>query len=120
MKTLKRNLKPFWYALYEGYENMTDENGLFIGEQRLKYSKPKKIYGNIAEPDGNGSIERFGTVEAYERKILIEGTNTKIDVTSGLWIDNQDVENSPPDYLVVRVAKSLNHTVLTVKKVDLS
>lgn len=119
MKILRRNRRPFWYALYEGHEPIDTEDGLYTGEQRLKYSEPKMIYGNIAEPDGNGSIERFGTVEAYERKILIEGTDTPITVTTGLWVDDLDTTN-PPDYLVIRVAKSLNHTVLTVKKVDLS
>lgn len=115
MVTLNRNKRPFWYALYTGYDMLKDAQGRITGERGPVYSEPVKCFGNIAPAQGDASVAPFGVALDYDRLIQLPGT-TPIDEQSVLWIDTDDT-TKPYDYKVIRKAVSLNHTTIAVQKV---
>lgn len=116
MRLARRNLSNIFYALYEGREEVEDDNGYLTGETRLVYSKPKSIKANVSPAYGNVTQEIFGVSEGYDKVIIIAGTDCPIDEYSVLWIDSDPREKA--NYKVKRVSKSLNYTSIGVEKVN--
>ena len=100
MKCMSRNKVKFFYALYEGKTPITDD------------------YGNVT----------------YDKVIVMDKDAPPIDEYSVLWVDNkpQTDENgnlavnekgeiiTPHDYIVKKVAKSLNVVSMAISKVSVS
>mgnify|MGYP007101838000 CR=1 FL=1 len=116
MRNLDRNKTNFYFAVYEGEGMLTDASGLYTGEQGITYSTPILARGNISPATGNARGERFGTDVNYDKVIALEGTGWGITENSVLWIDTDDT-TMPYDYVVRRVAVSLNQTSLAISKV---
>ena len=121
-----RNKMPLYYALYEGKEKIKDKNGNPTGEYKVIYSKPIKIYGNISAAKGEIQSRQFGENENYDKVLVFEDADIHIDEHSVLWIDSLPVilENgkteTPFDYIVKRIARSINCTSIAVSKVNVS
>ena len=120
MRGLVRNMKGFYYALYEGKREILDEYGNNSGEYEVIYSKPIPYKGNISAEQGEIQSRQFGDSLVYDRVIVISGCDTPIDEHSILWVDTlPDASgNTPHDYIVKKVAKSLNVTSIAISKVD--
>jgi len=114
MKPLKRNQRPYRCALYLGKEEILVD-GKRTGEWRLLYSEPIDAKANISAGRGETTAQPFGTSVEYDR-ILIPN-DEPLDENSLLWIDRLDGEH---DYIVTKVADSLNGRQVAVKKVDVS
>jgi len=123
MKILERNKSAFWYALYGGRQDVTDENGFFAGERPI-YEEARMMRANISAAAGNAQIEQFGTLEDYDKVIVTDETNCKIDENTVLFIDKEPeyAEDGTPlyDYVVRRVARSRNFISYAVGKVSVS
>lgn len=125
MRGLERNKQSFWYALYERSEPILDEDGNEIGEN-LIYGNPIKESGNISESIGSTEKALFGINAVYTKVINPMPDNFPMDENSILWIDTvPDIsENGSTvtthDYVVTKVAKSLNHKAYALKKVNVS
>lgn len=115
MKCLARNKRTFYYALYEGLEPILDANGNETGKSTPKYSERVMARGNISAAKGNAETEQFGISLQYDKVIIME--DSQIDENSVLYIDNFDGEY---DYIVKKVARSLNSVSIAVRKVDVS
>lgn len=126
MKTLNRNKTVFYYALYEGKESMVDDYGNDTGEYEVKYSKPRKFFANISAANGKADVEQFGANVDYDKIIVGDNIFPQIDEYSILWIDTVpviDIEGkteTPHDYVVKKIAKSLNSISVAVSKVEVS
>jgi hypothetical protein len=118
MKTLKRNKQTLYYALFEGKEEIKDENGYRTGEHQLKYLHPIKARMNISAAKGTAESEMFGISLNYTKTLVTDDIKCPIKEDSILWIDATPDE--PYNYIVVQVAKSLNSISYAVKKVDIS
>lgn len=122
MKCMKRNLQKAYYALFTGFEPILDEEGYSTGEKRITYSVPHLFKANISAAKGSTDIDHFGITEQYDR-IVIPERDCPLTEASVLWIDccpevkEDGTTDTPHDYVVVRIAKSLNHMVVAVKKV---
>lgn len=115
METLNRNKKTFYYAQLEGTEELKDDEGYYTGESVQAYSEPKECKGYITSAKGEVDIEMFGPNIQYDRTIILSG-DTQINENSHLWITNSP--NEPHDYIVTRVAKSLNFSRIAIQKVN--
>ena len=117
MRTLVRNRQPFWYALYEGKEELRDEQGFLTGEKAVKYSGPM-LYkkANISSASGYSSTMQFGILADYDKVIVTGDMTCPIDENSILWIDETDT-SKPHDYIVKRVRRSINGLSYEVAKV---
>ena len=124
MKTLKRNQRTFWYCLYDHKIPIVDEYGNQSGEEIVVYAEPVEMKANISQATGQSNTEQFGNLENYDKVIVTDWMECPIDENSVLFIDKEpeySLEDNPMfDYIVRRVAKSLNSVSIAVKKVNVS
>ena len=117
MKTMKRNQVPFWYLLYDRKEDLKDEYGNESGESAIIYKPAVKMEANV-------SAEQFGNFAGYDKVIVTDDLSCPIDENSVLFIDKEPeyAKDGTPlyDYIVKRVAKSLNSISYAVSKVSVS
>lgn len=124
MRALKRNQVKCYFAVYEGEKLVKNVEGYYTGEKELTYSKPIMLMANISQATGLSSTEQFGTNINYDKSIVIDRLPKGLDEYSRLWIDtlpilsNDGSTITPHDYVVKRVAKSLNSVSIAVAKVD--
>ena len=121
MRTLLRNQTTFYYALYQGKEEILDDDGYKTGEQRVKYSDWVSCSGNISASKGEAQVELFGISEQYDKTIVMDDINCPIDETTVLCIDiapaNRKDGTPIYDYIVKKKAKSLNFVSYAISKV---
>lgn len=126
MRTLNRNKTVFYYALYEGKEPIVDDYGNVTGEYEVKYSPPKKFFANISAANGKADVEQFGANVDYDKIVMGDNIFPRIDEYSIMWIDtvpvidNEGKTETPHDYIVKKIARSLNSISVAVSKVEVS
>ena len=120
MRCLLRNMTTFYYANYERKEELTDEYGNKTGEYEVIYGSPVKCKGNISAAQGEMESRQFGDSESYDKVIVLNNMNVPIDEYSILWVDSLPSSNSntPHDYIVKKVARSLNSVSIAISKVN--
>lgn len=119
VRILKRNKRPFWYCLYNGETELTDSSGNYTGETGITYAEPVECKANISPATGQSNQEMFGNLTDYDRVILSDDPTLPIDENTVIWIE-KDHLTEPHDYVVRRVARSLNSVAIAVRKVDVS
>ena len=131
MRCLARNKKTFFYSLYEGKKHIEDEYGNLTGEYEVIHSNPKEFAANISAAKGETQSRQFGENVSYDKVIVMDGEAPPIDEFSILWVDTMpqlEVDGSlsvnandevitPHDYIVKKVAKSLNSVSVAISKV---
>lgn len=123
MRGMVRNKVNFYYATYVRKEEIIDEYGNKTGEYEVIYGKPVKYKANISAEQGEIQSRQFGDSVVYDRVIVI-CDDIPIDEFSILWIDtppvlNEDgTTNTPHDYIVKKVANSLNVKSIAISKVN--
>lgn len=147
MRTLDRNKQAIFYRVYLGETEIIDDNGYNTGERRVEYAEPMLIRANVSTAKGEAQAEAFGTAINYDKVIVISDLNCPINentvillnaeelLNASLLTDSGEVltdDNSTPllvdiegdmppfDYVVRKVAKSLNYIAYAVSKVDVS
>ena len=113
MRTLNRNKLPFWYLLYDSKVPAKDE-----------YKPAVAMNANISAATGSAQVEQFGNFAGYDKVIVTDDLSCPIDENTVLFIDKEpqyDKDGKPLyDYMVKRVAKSLNSISYAVSKVTVS
>ena len=124
MKCLERNKTEIYYALYERDESCTDEYGNASGERRVIYSDPVKIKANVSPATGVSQVEQFGRDMKYDKVIVLDDVNCPIDENTVFFIDKEPSYDSDGnllfDYIVKKIARSINSVSIAVSKVDVS
>lgn len=146
MRDLKRNQTEFWYCLLipNTQEAIVDENGNEAGELIPSYKKAVSMRANISPATGQNQVEQFGNLDSYDKVIVTCDMKCPIDENSVLFIDKRPeytevqtheivegqalyeddevvektYELPKYNYIVKRVAKSLNGISIAVRKVD--
>lgn len=132
MKTLLRNKSKFYYALYKEKISVTDEYGNETGEYKVVWENPVECFANISAAKGETSTRQFGESEAYDKVIVTDDVATLIDEYTVLWVDSapelaedgtlalndNGEEITPHDYIVKKVAKSINSVSIAISKVN--
>jgi hypothetical protein len=118
MRKLHRNMQEFYYSNYTGRTEMTDEWGNLTGEYKITYSEPKRARGNISASRGASDADQFGISVNYNKTIVPE-EDLGLTETSILWLDVvPENADTPYDYKVVEIAKSINEISYAIKRVD--
>ena len=130
MRAQKRNKQEFWYANFVEKRPVVqaDESGneVLTGEWETVYTIPFKTEGNISAAKGETETRLFGESLDYDRVIFLDVPNTLINEFSIIWADTFPVFNEhgmnpvPHDYVVKRVARSINSVLIAISKVDVS
>ena len=100
--------------MYEGTENVLDDDGNIAGE-RVKYGSPVKARANVSAAQGEAQIEQFGNSVEYDKVILSDDMSAPIDENTPPAFD--DDGNPMFDYIVRKVAKSINTLAVAISKV---
>lgn len=124
MKILERNKTALWYQLFDHKDVVEDEYGNETGGSKPVYKTAVKLRANISSATGSAQIEQFGNFAGYDKVIVTDDMSCPIDENSVLFIDKlpEYSEDGTPlyDYVIKRVAKSLNAIAYAVSKVDVS
>ena len=124
MKCLARNKVKFFYALYENKISVLDEYGNDTGEHDVKHGAPIECYGNVSAAKGETSARQFGENESYDKVIVMDNEAPPIDEHTILWVDTLPSFDetgaiiTPHDYVVKKVAKSMNSVSIAISKVS--
>ena len=132
MVCMSRNKSRFFYALYVSKEQGTDEWGNPTGGVDITYGDPQEYRANVSAAKGETQTRQFGESENYDKVIVMGGDAPPIDEYSILWIDctprveengalalNDEGEViTPHDYIVKKVARSLNSVSIAISKVN--
>lgn len=121
VKNLKRNETSFYYCLYDSESFIKDEHGNDTGNPVISYKNPVEMRANISPATGYAQTEQFGNLDQYDKVIVTHDMSCPIDEQSVLFIDREPElsENGEwlYDYVVRRVAKSLNVISIAISKV---
>jgi hypothetical protein len=124
MKVMERNKSPFWYLLYERKSLILDDDGNETGESKVSYKAAVSMRANVSAASGSAQVEQFGSFVSYDKVIITDELSCPIDENTVLFIDKEPVyaDDGTPlyDYVVKRVAKSLNSISYAVSKVTVS
>lgn len=124
MKIMARNARRFWYCLYGGRRALKDADGYETGESRVSYLEPVMSIANISPASGAAQTEQFGTLDGYDKVIVTDDTDCPIDENTVLFVDREpefDDRGEPVyDYIVRRVARSLNSVSIAVQRAEVS
>lgn len=139
MRTLERNKQMIYYALYENSEPLLDEYGNETGQYVDTYSDPTPFRINVSAARGESSIKQFGEIENYDKTLITDDLNCPIRETSLIWIGEintlwsklesqrweslegkswKEISTLPHNYIVTKVAKSLNSIQFAVRRVN--
>lgn len=132
---MNRNKSRFYYALYtQSVQIEVDEYGNTLGETDVQHGNPVECFANISAARGETQTRQFGEDVSYDKVIVMDSNAPPIDEYSVLWIDrvpqlkedgSLDVDDdgniiTPHDYIVKKVARSLNSVSYAVSKVVIS
>ena len=124
MKCLEKNKVVFYYALFVSDEPGKDEYGNESGEPHSIYSEPVSAKANISPATGVSQVEQFGRDLKYDKVIVLDDTNCPIDENTVLFVDKLPARDKDGnllfDYIVKKIAKSLNSVSIAISKVDVS
>lgn len=122
MRCLRRNKVKFAYALFDRTETHYDEYGNETSEPDVTHCHPVFAKANISPAKNADIIQLFGTDVNYDKVLVIE--KTPIDENAVLWVDTlpeikeDGTTDTPHDYIVRKVARSLNSVSIAIAKVD--
>lgn len=134
MRCMQRNKIVFYYALFSERVPIVDEYGNATGEYDVRHGNPVKSSANISAAKGETQTRQFGENVSYDKVIAMDNDSPPIDEYSILWIDTMPELNAdgslavdsegkvetPHDYIVKKVARSLNSVSYAVSKVSVS
>ena len=126
MRCMVRNMCTFYFANYKNKVELKDEYGNNSGEYKVIYGKPIMCKGNISAAQGEMQSRQFGDSESYDKVIVLNNVGIPINEYSILWVDKPLVINSegyadsPHNYIVKKVARSLNSVSIAISKVDVN
>lgn len=137
MRTLDRDRRWILVARFEGIEAAIDDEGRYTGQNMPKRSPQAPLLASVSAAKGTAENSQFGQSLDYDRTVIIEDPDYPIDEAAVLWIDScvygtllekgffdgiesDEYVGEPHDYLVKKVARTANYTVLAVKHVEVS
>lgn len=121
MRTLQRNKRDVWYALYTCEQEVVDADGNYTGETEITYAEPVKIRANVSPATGQSNVEMFGNFTDYDHIVVTDEVSIPVNENSVMWIDAEPVDGKGIigyDYIVQRVARSFNSVAIAVRDVD--
>jgi hypothetical protein len=134
MRCMIRNKVRFFYALYERREPVMDEYQNVTGDHDVIHANPKEFFANVSAANGKVVTEQFGENVVYDKVIVMGNDAPPIDEYTVFWIDtvpqlekdgSLSVDDdgafiTPHDYVVKKVARSLNSMSIAISKVTVS
>ena len=119
MRTLQRNKRTIWYALYNGVTEVVDEDGNYTGEQEVSYGEPIQARMNVSGGRGQAEIELFGVDNPFTRTAVTDDLTTPFNTNTIFWFD-ADPEMDSHNYRCTGVSRTINQVVIALAEVDIT
>lgn len=125
MRSMNRNRQVFYEASLTSVAMGTDTDGNYT-EEVYTYSNPTEHTGVITAANGEAVTQLFGANERYDKVITLNQGENYLAIGSVLWVDTMPTlddkgkTTTPYDYIVVKVAESLNFVSVAIRKVNVS
>ena len=124
MRTLNRNKREIYYALFTGETPIYDEKGNETGESKPTYGDITALRVNVSAATGEDAVQAFGSFTGYSRTMCVADITCPIDENSVIWFGvSPTAENGntlPHNYIVVRKADSKNGFLYALQEVTIS
>lgn len=119
MRSLQRNMRELWYANLESSTPVYDEWGNETGETDDAYTSPPVAFSaNVSAATGQAAAEAFGAFTDYSRVISTCDMDCPLKVGTRVWFGAEPTKDH--NYVVVRIADSLNALLIALKEVTVS
>lgn len=119
MRTLQRNKRTIWYALYNGVTEVVDEDGNYTGEQEVSYSEPIQVRMNVSGGRGQAEIELFGLDNPFTRTAVTDDLTTPFTTDTIFWFE-ADPETDPHNYRCTGISRTINQVVIALAEVEIT
>ena len=123
MRSLIRNKQKIYYSLYLDKKPIYDEYGNLTGEYELTYGDIKPFDINVSAAQGTSDVEQFGIDLNYSKTMVTNDLTCPINEAARLWIDKEAIvggEETPHNYVVLKVARSINSITYAIKEVSVT
>ena len=118
MRCLSRNKQTVYYALYTGEAVARDAEGYVTGERPAEYSEPVAVRMSVSAARGSAELDQFGAGTDYTHTLVTSDLTCPINENSILWIGRTPENDTKHNFVVSRVAKSLNSVTYAVREVS--
>lgn len=118
MRTLNRNKRQIYYALYTGEVNSVDEYGNETGEPVPVYGEAVELRCNVSAATGADAVQAFGNFTNYGRTMCVSDPHCPIDEKTIIWFGIAPSE--PYNYIVTRKADSKNGILYALREVTVT
>lgn len=115
MRSLNKNKRQIFYALYVGDEAIMDEYGNETGERNPLYGDMIELRCNVSAASGNEAVQAFGSMTNYTRAICVADNACPLAENALVWFGVADTE--PHNYIVLRRADSKNGILYALQEV---
>lgn len=116
MRTVQRNKRTIYYALYEGVEEVKDGD-LYTGERRATYGPVVKARMNISGGKGKADIELFGIENPFTMTAVTDDLSTPFSTDTIFWYE-ADPSSVPHNYRVTGISRTINQVVVALAEVN--
>lgn len=122
MRCMERNKRTIWCANYVGKEEILTD-GKRTGQFRALLESPVRMRANVSAARGTSNEELFGINVNYDKTVVFESPKIPITESTVFWIDtlpellDDGSTETAWDYVVTKIARSLNSTTVAIRKV---
>ena len=119
MRTLQRNKRTIYYALYNGVQEVVDSDGNYTGEQEVSYGEVQTAKMNVSGGRGQAEIELFGVDNPFTRTAVTDDLETPFNTDTIFWFE-ADPNIDPHNYRCTGISRTINQVVLALAEIGVS
>ena len=137
MRTLQRNKRVLYYALYKGLTDVKDTDGNYTGEKEVTYYAPVKVRMNISGGRGRAEIEMFGVDNPFTHTVVTDDLLTPFDTDTIWWFGRGpcnaiagvaragisivgNSKDAPYNFRCTGVSRTINQVVIALEEVKVT
>ena len=117
MRTVQRNKRTIYYALYEGVTEVVDSDGNYTGEQEVSYGEVQTARMNVSGGRGQAEIELFGVDNPFTRTAVTDDLETPFDTDTIFWFDADPLVD-PHNYRCTGISRTINQVVIALAELN--
>lgn len=115
MRSLNKNKRGIYFALYTGEDKILDEYGNETGESNPTYGEITELRCNVSAALGDEAVQAFGSFTNYTRVVCVSDNKCPLAEQAVVWFGAATTE--PYNYIVTRKADSKNGILYALQEV---
>lgn len=115
MRSLERNKRSLYYALYINEKPVLDEYGNETSESEPVYGEVTELRCNVSAATGVEAVQAFGSFTNYTRAVCVSDNMCPIAEQTIVWFGIDTTK--PYNYVVTRKADSKNGILYALQEV---